>query len=155
MSDRRMAGRRRRLGLPQLLALLSAVAVGLHVYGLYRPTGPPSLVWFPYVDKVQHLIGFAVPVCLLVLALRHPSRKGAGPRRSRAVLVVTGIFVLHGVVSELAQHSFYTWRTGDPWDVLADWAGVLLGWGVATLLLRDSPAQQRPAEPSTREQVRR
>jgi VanZ family protein len=144
MSVRRIAGRRRRFGLPQLLALLATITVGLHVYGLYRPSGPPAPIWFPYADKVQHLIGFAVPVGLILLALRRGSRERAAAVRSRAVPVVVGLFVLHAVVSELAQHFFYTWRTGDPLDVLADWAGVLLGWGMFALLARDRrPQDQR------------
>jgi hypothetical protein len=155
MSDRRMAGRRRRFGLPQLLALLAAFAVGVHVYGLYRPSGPPTPIWFPYADKVQHLIGFAVPVFLLVLALRRLGRDRVESTRSRAVPVVIALFVLHGVVSELAQHFFYTSRTGDPLDVLADWAGVLLGWGMATLLFRDRRAQKLRRDQPAPAQVER
>ena len=155
MSVRRMTGRRRQFGLPQLLALLAAIAVGVHVYGLYRPSGPPTPVWFPYADKVQHLIGFAVPVCLLVLALRQPGRDRAGSTRSRAVPVVIAIFVLHGLASELAQHYFYTFRTGDPLDVLADWAGVLLGWGMASLVFRDRRVQQLRRDHPARAQVER
>jgi hypothetical protein len=48
--------------------------------------------------------------------------------RLRRVGLVTGLFFIgHGVVSELIQHAFYTTRTGDPFDALADSVGVLLG----------------------------
>ena len=43
--------------------------------------------------------------------------------------------MVHAVVSELVQHFFYTGRTGDPLDVLADWAGVTLGAVVGVALL--------------------
>jgi len=153
MSVRRIAGRSRRWGLPQLLASLAAIAVGLHLYGLYRPSGPSAVAWFPYADKVQHLIGFGVPVALIILALQYPSRRRPDPRRSWAVPVVLAVFLAHGVLSEIAQHYFYTSRTGDPVDVLADWLGVLLGWSVAGLVIRDRRAQVRRGGNATVAQV--
>jgi hypothetical protein len=138
MSGRGRSGRDgRRSGLARVLAVLAGLAVVVHVFGLYRPTGPPSPSWFPDVDKVEHLLGFAAPVCLVLLAL-----DAARPLRRRtpgATLLVVGAFALHAVVSELAQHFFYVHRTGDPLDALADGAGVALGWGLATLVRRHLP----------------
>ena len=133
--------------LSRLLVVLSVLAVLVHLFGLYRPTGPPSPAWFPRADKVEHLVGFGAPVCLLLLA-RLSRRTGTGPagvarndpaaapRRDRFPRWVVGIFAGHAVVSELVQHSFYRHRTGDPVDALADLAGVTLGWWVARLLAR-------------------
>lgn len=123
-----------RRGLPQRLSALAALAVGVHLFGLYRPTGPPSLSWFPHVDKLEHLIGFGAPVCLLLLAGRAWCRRAG--RRSvtrRFRLVVIAVFAAHGVVSELIQHFYYTSRTGDPFDTLADWVGVAFGATLARL----------------------
>jgi hypothetical protein len=61
------------------------------------------------------------------------------PRTSRFWWLVTGVFAAHAVVSELVQHLFYARRTGDPLDVLADWAGVALGWGAARMLAGRRP----------------
>jgi hypothetical protein len=38
------------------------------------------------------------------------------------------VFAVHAVLSEVVQGSLYRYRTGDPYDVLADWVGLGLGW---------------------------
>jgi hypothetical protein len=124
------SGRRQRL--PQVLAGSAVAVVLAHLYGLYRPSGPTTS-WFPYQDKLQHALGFAAPVALILLA-RYAADRAAGGAHTlpvRFVLVVVGIFALHGVVSELVQHVAYVHRTGDPVDVLADWLGVAAGWAAA------------------------
>jgi len=52
---------------------------------------------------------------------------------------------VHGVVSEVVQHTLYTSRTGDPLDVLADGTGVAVGALVAVALL--GRASRRAALP--------
>ena len=99
----------------------------LQLWGLYRVAGPPQPPWFPFADKVEHAVGFAVPVLLILLAV--VLRSGFGwrwPGMPTSVLVVA-IFATHGVVSETIQHRWYRYRTGDPLDVLADWLGIALG----------------------------
>ena len=99
------------------------LAVAVHLYGLYRVTGPPSASWFPNSDKIEHAVGFCLPVLLILLTLDRFGRRSA-----RWQWVVVGVFAAHAVVSELIQHWFYVHRTGDPRDALADWVGVALGW---------------------------
>ncbi|GAA1435449.1 hypothetical protein GCM10009616_32590 [Microlunatus lacustris] len=129
--------------------MLAVLAVAAQLWGLYRVTGPPSPAWFPQADKLQHGLGFALPVALLLLALglRRLARGRQPSRRALAVVVV--VFAAHGVLSEVVQHTLYTSRTGDPLDVLADWAGVAVGALVAVVLLgragRGSPALVDPA----------
>jgi len=126
----------RRRSLPQVLTGLATLAVLLHLYGLYRSTGPPVPRWFPQADKLEHLVGFAAPVWLILLARGAALSATTGrptPPPRRFVLVVVGVFALHGVVSELAQHFFYVHRTGDAFDTLADWAGVASGLALARL----------------------
>ena len=128
------SGRRQRL--PQVLTGVAIAVVLVHLYGLYRPSGPTSPSWFPHADKLQHVLGFAAPVALILLA-RLARDRAAGTTRSpagRFGLVVVAIFALHGVVSELVQQVAYVHRTGDPIDVLADWAGVAAGWAAAGVL---------------------
>jgi uncharacterized membrane protein YgdD (TMEM256/DUF423 family) len=43
-----------------------------------------------------------------------------------------GAFAAHAVASEMIQHLWYRYRTGDPLDVVADWVGIAVG----LLLLR-------------------
>ncbi|MET0695384.1 MAG: VanZ family protein [Propionibacteriaceae bacterium] len=120
-----------RFGVPQLLVVLAAGAVAVHLFGLYRPTGPPSPSWFPHIDKAEHLIGFGAPVCLVLLARWRWRRRSGQDLTRRFTGLVVGAFALHALVSEVAQHFFYVHRTGDVLDVLADWTGVALGWAVA------------------------
>ena len=136
MSDRRDTADRR---LSHLLVALAVVAVLAHLYGLYRPVGPPAPSWLPQADKLGHVVGFAAPVALILLA-RGVGTTGAtrrAPRRFTVAVVV--LFVLHAVVSELMQHFLYANRTGDPVDVLADWVGVAVGVAAARPLGRAVP----------------
>ena len=54
----------------------------------------------------------------------------------RALAGVVAVFAAHAVVSELVQHTFYTGRTGDPLDVLADGVGTAVGALVGSAVLR-------------------
>ncbi len=102
-------------------------AVCLHVWSLYRDHAPPTLRWFPHLDKVEHLVGFGLP-CFLVLLALHLHTTAAGRRPSaRAVALVAGLFVVHAGVSEVVQGTASTTRSGDPYDALADVVGTLLG----------------------------
>jgi VanZ family protein len=110
-----------------LAAAGAVLAMLLQLWGLYRVAGPPQPPWFPFADKVEHAVGFAVPVLLILLAV--VLRSGFGwrwPSMPTSVFVVA-IFAAHGVVSETIQHRWYRYRTGDPLDVLADWLGIALG----------------------------
>jgi hypothetical protein len=121
--------RARRWTGPVLIAACG-IAVAGHLFGLYRVTGPPTVPWFPGSDKVGHAVGFALPVFLILLTLDRYGRCSRG-----AWWLVVGLFGLHAVGSELIQHWFYTSRTGDPRDVLADWIGLALG-GLGYRLIR-------------------
>ena len=120
------------------VAVLAALAVGGQLYGLYRVPGPPGPTWFPHVDKVEHAVGFALPVALVLLAAGLRAQERGSTVTSRTVASVLGVFAGHAVVSELVQHAFYTTRTGDPVDVLADWVGVAAGGAAGLALLRST-----------------
>ena len=105
------------------VAIVAAViAVLVQLWGLYRVTGPPILPWFPNADKVEHAVGFAVTVFLVLLAIWLGREM-----QTRTIVVVAGIFAVHAVLSEIIQHTFYRERSGDPLDVLADWSGIIVG----------------------------
>ncbi|MGI3784208.1 MAG: hypothetical protein ACRYG2_25905 [Janthinobacterium lividum] len=110
-------------------AVTAAALVGLavHLWGLYRDHGPPSVPWFPQADKLEHVVGFGLP-CFLVLLALHLHAAAAGRLLGiRAVALVVGLFVVHAGVSEVVQGDFYTTRSGDPFDALADVVGTSLG----------------------------
>jgi VanZ family protein len=110
----------------RLAPVASVLAIAVHLWGLYRITPPPSEPWFPHADKVEHLVGFALPLLLILLTLRLRARDGRA-LAARTVGIVAAIFVGHAVVSEVIQGAFYSTRSGDPYDALADSCGVLLG----------------------------
>ncbi len=97
------------------VALWVLLAVTLFVQGvvLYAPQAPGESP-FPSFDKVVHVVVFAVPAAVAVLA----------GMPWRWVLVVLGG---HAVVSEVVQGAFLTDRSGDPRDAVADLVGIGLG----------------------------
>ena len=120
----------------RLVAGLAVLAVVVQLYGLYRVTGPPTPLWFPLADKLEHATGFALPVALVLVAGGLRAR-GLGTRPGRRLpVLVLAVAVGQAVVSELVQHAFYTYRTGDPLDVLADLTGTAVGALVARAVLR-------------------
>ena len=111
----------------RLAAAGAGLAVAFHLWGLYRPSAPPEAALFPGADKILHAFGFALPVILIAMAYVLRRRADGRPPSRRVLAVMAGVFVAHAVVSELIQHRFYVHRAGDPLDVLADWAGILVG----------------------------
>lgn len=108
------------------LAMLSCL---LQLVGLYRPSSPPTPDVIPFLDKVGHIVIFILPVLMIML---WRVRVGI-TRRFRIVLVV--IFAGHAVLSELLQAGVLPERSGDPIDVVADLAGIAIGYGTAMLII--------------------
>lgn len=139
-TPRNAPGRAVRMG--ATAAALAGIAV--HLWGLYRDHGPPSVPWFSQADKVEHLVGFGLPCFLVLLALHlHVTARGRVLGR-RAVALVVALFVVHAGVSEVVQGDFYTTRSGDPFDALADVVGTLLGLAAYVLLVRRRTVPARP-----------
>ena len=90
------------------------------VYLLYLSTGSGE-PYFPYDDKVAHLLIFGVPAGLAALL-----------GRPWAV----GLVVAHALLSEPLQAWLTASRVADPWDLVADLVGIVLGVVVAAVLLR-------------------
>jgi VanZ family protein len=139
-----------------VVAGLGALAVVAQGYGVYRPTGPPSAPWFPNADKLEHAVGFGLPVALLLAALTLRARDRGRSLGRVAPVVVIAVFLAHAVLSEVIQHFFYRYRTGDPLDALADSVGIALGAGFSWVVrsrLRAGPDRQ--SRHRRRSQVRR
>lgn len=107
--------------------------------------------WLPDTDKAEHLVGFGLPVLLILLTLAHYSNSENGGRCSpRWQWLVVGVFAAHAVVSELIQHWFIPTRSGDPRDALADAIGVALGWlGYRLIMARRRRRPDRNTPPPT------
>jgi VanZ family protein len=110
-----------------LVAVCAVFAVWLQLWGLYRALGPPHRPWLPFADKVEHAVGFALPVLLILLTIALRGRTGWQSPSRRAIVLVVAIFSAHAIISEVIQHVGYRYRTGDPLDVVADWVGIAAG----------------------------
>ena len=104
----------------------SIVATCLHLWALYRPAGPAVLSWLPNADKLAHAIIFGLPLLLILITVASRGRALGRRPTGRFVGIAAAVFAGHAVLSEWIQHSFYSERVGDPYDVLADCAGCAL-----------------------------
>jgi VanZ family protein len=102
---------------PAVLRVLRVMFVGMVLSVLVLALMPAShgASWFPQADKLQHAFAF---VALWTLGLR--ARVGRG-------MVLAAGLLLFGVGIEVAQ-SFTPDREPSVFDVLADTAGIALGW---------------------------
>ncbi|MEU4195154.1 VanZ family protein [Kribbella sp. NPDC026611] len=89
-------------------------AVLLQLYGVYAPREAGPQVGIPQIDKVAH--------CFLFAAVAFTGLKVGVPARW-----LLGALAANAIVSELAQYWWLPQRDGDPYDSLADLAGVALG----------------------------
>ena len=103
--------------------------------GLYGRSGPLQPSWFPSADKVQHAIGFALPMFLVLLTSQIYAARAGRTLRSLEVAAIAGVFGVNAVVSELVQARPGSGRSGDPADAVADLIGIGLGWLAYRLLL--------------------
>ncbi|MFK5646127.1 hypothetical protein ACI3ET_06325 [Ornithinimicrobium sp. LYQ121] len=96
------------------------VSLVVQVVGLYSGTvpGPESLT---RLDKINHLVGFAVPAALAWWL---------GARW------IVGVLVLHALVSEPLQGWLASLRHPDVLDTVADLLGLAVGVGVVEWLRR-------------------
>jgi VanZ family protein len=117
-----------------LAASGAVLAMLLQLWGLYRVSGPPQPAWFPLADKAEHAVGFALPVLLILLALTLHGPLGWQWPDPRTNALVVAVFAAHAIVSEVIQHLWYRYRTGDVLDVLADWVGIAVGVLVLRLI---------------------
>ncbi|HEY5786359.1 MAG TPA: hypothetical protein VIT65_16445 [Microlunatus sp.] len=101
---------------------------------LYGPSGPVQPSWFPNADKVQHTIGFALPMFLVLLTSQIYAARAGRTLRSLGVAAIAGVFAVDAVVSELVQARPGSGRDGDPVDAIADLIGIGLGWLAFRLL---------------------
>jgi VanZ family protein len=94
--------------------LVFVAAVALQLYGVYAPREAGPHVGIPQIDKVAHFFLFAA-VAFLGLKVGVPARW------------LLGALVANAIVSEIIQHYLLPQREGNPFDALADLAGVAFG----------------------------
>ncbi len=111
--------------------VLFALAIVVQLVGLYSPDAP-SGGGAPGSDKVAHVAMFLAPALLGVLA---------GLR----LVVLAPLLIVHAIVSEAVQHLVLAERSGDPWDAVADIAGVAAGLALGSALLLRRRRSAAPA----------
>jgi len=109
-------------------------ALVVHLVALYTPTPPPLPSSVIGIDKVVHIVLFAVVLY-------------AGVRAGLPLRPLVLLLLANAVVNELVQYQFLARRSGDVWDAVADAIGV----GMAYLLLRRTDRSGRPV--AAREQA--
>ena len=100
----------------------AVAAVALNLAVLYAPRSPSVPTGGLPVDKVVHVVVFALPTIALARA---------GVPRAWAV----GLMAVHAPLSEVIQHQLLGARSGEVGDIVADLVGVSIG---AALLMRGS-----------------
>lgn len=114
----------------RVMLVMFVLSIAAQVFALYLYVpGPETQVDIPHADKIVHAALFAAPAFLAVLA-----RLPLG--------VVVPLLALHAPVSELIQHAVISGRAGEPFDVVADLTGVLLGV-LAGLTVRRAFSERR------------
>lgn len=113
--------------LPPTLSRSSFVVALIVIFTMAMIPLPEVLNAFSFQDKLEHCSAFLV---LMLLGW------SGWPNRQRSV--VAGL-LLYGVIIELAQHFFTLNRVGDPWDVVADASGLIVGSWLIRLYSRRSP----------------
>lgn len=123
--------------LPALLWLAAAT------YLFLMPTdGLETRSWIeiPYADKWVHMALFMGLVQLWLM----PQYLRRNAVNKKAAVLVMLLAVGYGIAIEIVQGNFTANRSADPWDVLADTGGAVLGilllpWVVRRFILPQNP----------------
>ncbi len=107
------------------IAYLALSYLGLAVFFTLAMAPRIDVGGAPGLDKVLHFGGFAVVAGLAGLSVVRPSR----------LAFHALVFVLAGVMIEIAQHVFIATRTGSWLDALANTAGVAAGFAAAHIFV--------------------
>ena len=104
----------------RLRVVVAVAAVALNLVVLYAPRAPSVSAGGLPLDKLVHVLVFALPTLALVRA---------GLPRFWVVVAMS----MHAALSELVQHLWLGHRSGDAGDVVADLVGVALGAAVVRM----------------------
>ena len=93
------------------------------VFGAAFIPNPPVLLsgYINWGDKIEHALTFAFLMLWFCQLYR-----GRRPR-----LILAAALVVFGLLIEVLQGALTTTRTADPFDLMADSVGVLVGWWLA------------------------
>ncbi|MFD2789132.1 VanZ family protein [Arenibacter sp. H213] len=94
---------------------------------LYSFSGSDVLpsIRIPHMDKLVHFSFYFGATVLGIMCIWE--RKNGRITLQGTILRVVGFAILYGIIIEVLQARFTTYRHGDIWDVLANSVGALLG----------------------------
>lgn len=90
---------------------------------LLFPTTNFPKVEVPSIDKLGHVILFSILVIIWLFFVLSKTEVG----KLTSIWVVLIVF-FYGIIIEASQGLFFESRTADVWDIIANSAGILLGW---------------------------
>lgn len=111
------------LGSKFLFWLAILYSVGITILFFIPTSGMPS-VGFKGIDKVVHVFFFFFLVLLWQIAL---FKKDGDVIPRKIIFWILGIILVYGILVEVLQEQLTNTRTADPFDVLADFIGAVLG----------------------------
>ncbi len=82
-------------------------------------------VEIPYLDKAIHFGFYAVASYLGCLFLREQSRRKMSV--SKTIIWMVFALIIYGIIIEVIQWKYTTWRSGEAADALANALGALAG----------------------------
>ncbi|MBS0356333.1 MAG: VanZ family protein [Proteobacteria bacterium] len=107
--------------LPPRLSRATFIVALIVIFTMAMIPLPEAFNAFSFQDKLEHCAAFLMLILL-----------GWSGWPSRLWSIAIGL-LLYGVLIELAQHFFTLNRVGDPWDVVADTSGLVIGAGLIRL----------------------
>ena len=90
---------------------------------LLFPTTNIPKIEVPAIDKLGHVTLFAILVVIWLLFILSKTEDA----KITSIWVVLLAF-FYGIIIEVLQGLFFVSRTADGWDIIANSAGILLGW---------------------------
>ena len=90
---------------------------------LLFPTTNILKIEVPAIDKLGHVTLFAILVVIWLLFILSKTEDA----KITSIWVVLLAF-FYGIIIEVLQGLFFVSRTADGWDIIANSAGILLGW---------------------------
>jgi len=122
----------KRWALPIVLLYGLALTVG----SLAKTGGMPEL-GSSYDDKIYHTLAYTIFTILVYNGLRFKSRKSR-------IFTAVALVIAYGIIIELLQYLFTSYRTLDGYDILANAMGALLA--MSMLLVRREMKLKKNAE---------
>lgn len=89
------------------------------------PDDDMPYIQIPYFDKVVHFFFYFTASVLGCLFVREQT--SGKIKKSKVLLITVFGLIIYGIIIEVIQSSFTTYRSGELWDVLANSLGAILG----------------------------